>query len=476
MSLTVPLIINGQEIQTSTTFDVVNPATLEVLWKSSTASVKDAAAAADAAQAAFPAWASTKPAARRNILIKAAEIFESRSAQYSEYMNTETGSTPDWADNATIPSAWDMIRDTAGRIITFTSTVPVMRDESTHGIIYKEPYGVVLGIAPWNCPYHLGIRAIIFALATGNTVILKGSELSPRCFWSIVSVFQEAGLPDGVLNFLTCRPEDAAATTKALIEHPAVRKVNFTGSTHIGRIVASLCGQNIKPCLLELGGKAGAIVFEDADIQNAAFQCAIGAFLHSGQICMATEKLIVHKSIAPAFGNALAAIVGQIFAQSHPAPVCVTKAGPEKNHRLVSDALSKGASLLVGNTTKEESATRMRPIVVEGVTSNMDIYSEESFGPTVSLITFETEAEAIKLINDTEYGLSAAVFTKNLDVGLRVARSIESGAVHINKMTVFDDPSVPHGGVKSSGYGRFNGDFGLAEFLKTKSVTWTSGS
>ncbi|KAF4628492.1 hypothetical protein G7Y89_g9664 [Cudoniella acicularis] len=457
MSYTVPLIINGREIETSDTFDVVDPSTGSLLWKSSTATTKEAIEATEAAQAAFPAWANTKTTTRRDILLKAYEIFEKRSAEFSTYMRNETGSPDVWADYGTIPSAWELIKDAAGRIVPFISTVPLLRDKGAGVIIYKEPYGVVLGIAPWNAPYHLGIRAIIYALATGNTVILKGSELSPRCFWSIVSVFQEAGLPDGCLNFLTCRPEDAAATTKTLIEHPAIKKVNFTGSTAAGKIIATLCGQNVKPCLLELGGKAGAIILEDADLQKAALECTIGSFLHSGQICMATERIIVHKSVAPVA----------------PSPVMVNSAGPAATRKLVADALSKGAKLLVGDIdAKEESETRMRPIVVEGVTPTMDMYYQESFGPSVSLIVVESEEEAITVANDTEYGLSAAVFTKDLDRGLRVAKQIESGAVHINKMTVFDDPNVPHGGVKSSGYGRFNGSNGLEEFLKTKSVTW----
>ncbi|TVY33616.1 Vanillin dehydrogenase [Lachnellula subtilissima] len=471
-----PSIINGREVRTTTTFDVQDPSTGNILWQSSTATVKEANEACDAAQAAFPTWSSLKAAQRRDILLQAAEIFEKRTDEFSTYMRSETGSLEDWADNGTVPSAWEMIRDVAGRIVTVTSVVPALRDENANAIIYKEPYGVVVGFAPWNAPYHLGVRAIIYALATGNTVVLKGSELSPRCMWSIVSVFQEAGLPaGGALNFLTCARSDAASTTKALIEHPAVKKVNFTGSTSVGKIIATLCGQNVKTCVLELGGKAGAIVLEDADIENAALQCATGAFLHSGQICMTTERIIIHESIAAAFSEAFAATVNQVFPPSKPAPVLVTSAAIAKNHRLISHAVKKGANILLGDlNAKEESATRMRPIVVTGVNNDMDLFHEESFGPSVSLITVGSEEEAIKVANDTKYGLSASVFTRSLERGLRVARSIQSGAVHINKMTVHDDPSLPHGGVKESGYGRFNGNIGLEEWVQTKSVTWTS--
>ena len=287
---------------------------------------------------------------------------------------------------------------------------------------------MIFGIAPWNAPYVLGFRAVTYALAAGNTCVLKGSELSPRCFWAIGSVLKEAGLPDGCLNIIGHRPQDAAEVTTCIIEHPAVKKINYTGSTAVGSIVAQIAAKHLKPVLMELGGKAPAIVLEDADLEVAAHECAAGAFGHSGQVCMSTERILVHSSIATPFASAFKKAVSKAFPGDQPAPILIASAGVTKNKKLVTQALSQGAKVLTGDIdAKESSEHRMRPIVVEGVTKSMDIYYEESFGPTVSLFVVNSEEEAIEIANDTEYGLSAAVFTKDLAAGLRVAKQIDSG-------------------------------------------------
>ena len=279
-----------------------------------------------------------------------------------------------------------------------------------------------------NAPYILGVRAISYALAAGNTCILKGSELSPRCFWSIGSIFKEAGLPDGCLSVIYHRTQDAAEVTSALIEHPFVKKINFTGSTATGSIIAQQCGKALKPVLMELGGKAPAIVLKDANLEKAAQGCALGAFLHSGQICMSTERILVDKSIAKDFSTALKKAMDTMFGASTPAPILINAPPVAKNKEMVQQAVSKGAKVLVGDLdAKADSDTRMRPIVVEGVTKEMDLYHIESFGPTVSIIPIESEEEAIEIANDTEYGLSSAVFTEDLAAGLRVAKQIETG-------------------------------------------------
>ena len=274
-------------------------------------------------------------------------------------------------------------------------------------------------------------------MAGGNTVILKGSELCPRTFWAIGSVLKEAGLPDGVLSVIYHRPSDAAAVANTIIEHPAVRKVNFTGSTLTGSIIASKAGKELKPVLMELGGKASAIVCEDANLDHAAMQVALGSFLHAGQICMATERVLVHRNIIDKFAEALKGASEKVYAPSGDAPVLVAKAGVEKNHKLLDDATSKGAKVLYGDVgAKEESAYRIRPVIVTDVKKEMDIFYTESFGPTVSLIAVESDEEAIEIANDTDYGLSGAVFTENLGRGLKIAKEIESGAIHINSMSV----------------------------------------
>jgi acyl-CoA reductase-like NAD-dependent aldehyde dehydrogenase len=325
-----------------------------------------------------------------------------------------------------------------------------------------------------NAAYILGVRSISYAIAAGNTAVLKAPEFSPRCSWAIGSVFKEAGFPDGVLNVIAHRPEDAPEVTKALIEHPSIKKINFTGSTVVGKIIAELAGKNLKPVLLELGGKAPAIIMPDANLKEAAQACAVGAFLHSGQICMSTERVIVHKDISAAFASEFKAAVEGMYPVDQDAPVLINAGGVAKNKKLLQDATGKGAKLLNGDIdTKEATNTRMRPIVIQGVTKDMDLYYTESFGPTVSYIEFSDEEEALAIANDTEYGLSSSIFTQDLRTGLRMARQIESGAVHINNMTVHDETALPHGGMKASGFGRF-GSCGLDEWLRTKSVTFNN--
>lgn len=267
-------------------------------------------------------------------------------------------------------------------------------------------------------------------------------------------------------------PKNAASITTALIAHPEIKKVNFTGSTNVGRIIAKQAGEHLKPVLLELGGKAPAIVWEDADLDLAADQCAVGAFLHGGQICMSTERIIVHKKVSEQFQTKLAASIEKIFPTKSDAPVLINSVAVSKNKKILKDALEKGAAVVAGNIDAEESSsTRMRPIVIKNISTEMDIYKTETFGPSVSLFEIETEEEALELANDTEYGLTSAVFTENLRTGLRFAKEIESGAVHINNMTVHDESGLPHGGVKSSGFGRF-GSTGLEEWVRTKTITY----
>ncbi|KAJ4330473.1 hypothetical protein N0V95_010051 [Ascochyta clinopodiicola] len=480
MTYTVPLLINGKEVTTQTTFPVTSPASHKEVWHSSSASVEDANNATAAALAAFPAWAKMKPAAKREIFMRAADLVDARREELARYMQIEMGAAEAFSMGFNVPKCADMLRDVAGRLSTIMGHIPTCEAEGAAALVIKEPLGVVLAIAPWNAPYVLGMRSILFPLAGGNTVVFKGSEFCPRIWWAIGNVLSEAGLPAGVLNVLVHRTEDAAQVTTALVENPAIKKVNFTGSTAVGRIISSQAGKNLKPVLMELGGKASAIVCEDADLNKAATQCALGAFLNSGQVCMSSERVLVHKSIKPQFLEAFKGAVEAIFGGDKPAPITVIPAAIEKNKKLISDAVSKGAKVVHGDHQKEElhpetrkpSSTRMRPVIVDGVKKGMDIYYTESFGPSVSLIEYSTEEEAVAIANDTEYGLSGAIFTESLGRGLRIAKQIETGAVHINSMTIHDECTLPHGGAKASGWGRFNGNWGIEEFLRTKTITY----
>jgi len=468
----VPLWIGGEEVTTGTTFDVTSPSTGKKIWAASSVSPKHAIEAIEAAQKAFKTWRKAKPAEIRTILLKAADIFEARKEELMGYMKAETGALDAFCEFNMMVTT-ENFRDVAGRAANILGVIPQTQTPGQGAFIFKEPYGVNVGIAPWNAPYILGTRAFLYAIAAGNTVVLKGSELSPRTFWAIGSVLKEAGLPDGVLSVIFHRPEDAVAVTNTMIEHPAVKKVNFTGSTGVGSIIAGKAGKELKPVLMELGGKASSLVCEDANIENAAFQCALGAFLHAGQICMATERILVNRKVLAPFAEALKSAAEKVYPPSGDAPVLVAKAGVEKSHKLLSDARSKGAKSIYGDiNTHDPSTYRIRPVIMTDVKKEMDLFYTESFGPSVSLIAVDSDEEAIDIANDTEYGLSGAVFTENLGRGLRIAKEIDSGAVHINSMSVHDESMLPHGGVKKSGWGRFNAQWGIEEFLKLKTVTY----
>lgn len=468
----VPFIINGSDYRPEITFDVVSPDTGKLLHQCGAATETDALAAVDAASKALPAWSRTTPAQRRDIILKFVEIFDRRREELAGYMIEAVGAPPAWA-GFNINTTIEIAKDVAGRVSAISGTVPALADPNISAMIVKEPYGVVLALAPWNAPYILGTRSVLTPIAAGNTVVFKGSELSPRIFWAIADCFREAGLPDGVLNFLSTDPSRAAALTTSLIAHPQVKKVNFTGSTAVGRIIGKLCGEHIKPVVLELGGKAPAIVWDDANLDLAAEQCALGSFLFSGQICMSTEKILVHKSVSQEFQQKFVTKIETMFPSQQDAPILINANAVGKVRKLLDDAVGKGGKVICGGIHAEEaSKTRLRPIVITNVTPKMDLFGTESFGPSVSIIEVETEEEALRLANDTEYGLTSAVFTESLQTGLRFARGIETGAVHINNMTIHDEAGLAHGGCKSSGYGRFNAAAGMEEWVRTKTITW----
>lgn len=468
----VPFFVSGEEVHPEKSFNITSPATGKVVHKSGSATEADVKLAVDSAAAAFKIWRKSLSRDRRDIFLKAADIMERRRDELGDYIMNETGCPKQWAD-FNINVSKDFLIDVAGRLSGLEGTVLTTEDPTVGAMIMKEPFGVILAIAPWNAPYILGMRSVLFPIAAGNTAILKGSEMCPRTMWGLCSVFHEAGLPAGVLNLLVHEPANAAAITQRLIADPNIKKINFTGSTGVGRIIGRLAAESLKPVLLELGGKAPAIVWEDADLDNAAVQVALGAFLNAGQICMSTERILVHKAVRAEFEKKLVGAIDHIFDPTADAPVLITSAAVAKNRALLADALAKGASLLYGDAAAAESTnTRMRPVVIAGVKEDMDIYRTESFGPSVSLIEIETEEEALRIANDTEYGLTSAVFTEDLRRGLRFAKEIESGAVHINSMTVHDESALPHGGAKASGHGRFNTGTGLGEWVRTKTVTY----
>lgn len=415
-------------------------------------------AAADAAAAAFPEWSALGPNARRVLLNRAADEIEGRADAFVQAMAEELRASEPWARFNVMLGA-GMVREAAALTTQIGGEVIPSDKPGLLSLALREPAGVVLGIAPWNAPVILGCRAIATPLACGNTVVLKASERCPRTHGMIVEAFNAAGFPSGVVNLVKNEPRDAAQVVGTLIDHPAVRRINFTGSTEVGRIVARRAAEHLKPVLLELGGKAPLIVLEDADLDEAVKAAAFGAFLNAGQICMSTERIIVVEAVADEFARRL----GE-KAASMPAPGVGDQVDEEAAARaraLIEDAIAKGARDLV----------RGPATLLDGITAAMRLYRDESFGPVVGIIRVADEEEAIRVANDSEYGLSAAVFTRDSARGLRVARRVRSGICHVNGPTVHDEPQMPFGGVGASGYGRFGGKAGMEAFTDLKWIT-----
>jgi benzaldehyde dehydrogenase (NAD) len=307
------MLINGLKVSAEggTTFERRNPLDGSVATRAPAASPADAVLAVEAAAEAFKSWSQTGPGARRALLLKAADALEAKTPQFIDAVSAETGATGMWA-GFNVMLAAGMIREAASLTTQVAGEVIPSDVPGSLAMGIRQPAGVVLGIAPWNAPVILGVRAIATPLACGNTVILKGSENCPRTHQLIVEAFQDAGFPPGVVNYLTNAPADAGAVVEAMVAHPAVRRVNFTGSTKVGRIIAMTCAKYLKPVVLELGGKAPLVILDDANIEDAVNGAAFGCFANSGQICMSTERIIVDQKIADDFVKKFAAKAGAL--------------------------------------------------------------------------------------------------------------------------------------------------------------------
>jgi acyl-CoA reductase-like NAD-dependent aldehyde dehydrogenase len=454
----------------------MNPVTGTVASRAPAATLADADGAVDAAAAAFPAWSAMKPTERRARLLKAADIMDARTAEFIATGVPETGAMANWY-GFNVHLAANMLREAAAMTTQIDGSVIPTDTPGNMALAVRQPCGVVLGIAPWNAPVILGTRALAMPLACGNTVVLKASEACPAVHRLIGTVLQEAGLGDGVVNVVTNAPEDAAAIVERLIAHPAVRRVNFTGSTHVGRIIAMHAAKHLKPVLLELGGKAPVLVLEDADVDAAVDAIAFGAFFNQGQICMSTERVIAHRSIAGRLVEKLAAKARKLVATSPTDDGAVLGAlvnaqAAQRVAALVEDARRQGATILAGGAV---NGAIMQPTIVDGVHSGMKLYAEESFAPVVTVQRVDTDDEAVQVANDSEFGLSAAVFSRDIARALNVAKRVESGICHINGPTVHDEAQMPFGGVKGSGYGRFGSKASIAEFTDLRWITIQTG-
>jgi benzaldehyde dehydrogenase (NAD) len=468
------MLIGGEARAASNgaTFERRNPLDGEVATRAPAATPADAVAAVEAAAKAFPAWSATGPSQRRALLMKAAHALEVKGAAFAEAVAAETGGSAMWA-GFNVHLAAGMLIEAAAMTTQISGEIIPSDVPGSLAMGVRQPAGVVLGMAPWNAPIILGVRAVAMPLACGNTVVLKGSELCPATHGLIVEAFKDAGFPEGVVNYITNAPADAGPVVEAMVAHPAVRRVNFTGSTRVGKIIAQACAKYLKPVVLELGGKAPLLVLDDADLDAAVNAAAFGAFANSGQICMSTERIVVDEAIADAF-------VAKLAAKASSLPLGDPRKGPcvlgsvvdmatvRRCNELIDDALTKGAKLVCGGRAEN---TLMPATLLDHVTPEMKIYSEESFSPVKPIVRVKGEEAAIACANDNSYGLSSAVFTRDSARGLRVAARIQSGICHLNGPTVHDEAQMPFGGVKDSGWGRFGGKAGVAEFTDLRWVT-----
>lgn len=469
-----PLLIAGEWTAASSggTFERTDPYNGETVTVAAAGTRDDARRACDAAAAAFAEWSSSSPRQRRELLSKAADLLMERAPEISSTMIEEVGGTFGWGMfNCDLASR--MLGEAAAQTYSVTGEVIPSDVPGSLSMGVRQAAGVVVGMAPWNAPVILATRAVATPLAYGNTVVLKASEKCPRTHAAVARAIADAGLPAGAINLMIHASGDAPEVVDELIAHRAVRRVNFTGSTKVGRIVALKCAEHLKRCLLELGGKAPQVVLPDADLEAAADAASFGSFMNSGQICMSTERIVADRSVADALGAKLADRAGKLVTGdprdegTMVGPV-IDDASRERIMDLVEDAQAKGADVLAGG---QADGNLISPTVLANVTREMRIYAEESFGPVVALVPVEGDDEAVRVANDTEYGLSAAVFGGDVDHALEIARRIESGICHVNSSTVHDEPQMPFGGVKSSGWGRFGGKAALEEFTELRWMT-----
>jgi acyl-CoA reductase-like NAD-dependent aldehyde dehydrogenase len=427
-----------------------------------------------AASDAFPAWSTTSPTQRRRILNRAADLLEERGEAAAALMAQETGGTFGWS-LFNVGLASSMFREAAALVTAPLGEVIAGDNPDALSLAIRQPAGVVAAFAPWNAPIILGARAVAAPLAVGNTVVVKASEDAPlACALFLAEVLTDAGLPAGVLNVLTNDRRDAATVAEALIGDRRVRRVNFTGSTGVGRRIGELAARYLTPAVLELGGKNSVLVLDDADLEYAVNAVAFAAYLNSGQICMSADRVLVHRSLADEFAARLAekakGLPGGDPTDPHTVIGPLINAGAaQRVSGLVDEAANDGARVLAGGGSPD--GAHYPATVLADVTPGMRIHTEEIFGPVCTVLTVDDEDQAVAIANDSPYGLTAGVLTRDVNRGFAVARRLRTGIAHVNDQSVDDDPTAPFGGVGDSGYGRFGGRAGVEAFTDLRWIT-----
>ena len=454
------------------TFEDLDPFTGDVVAGVPAGTRADAKRAVESAAEAFVEWSKAPPAQRQAVFLKAADILESRRDEVVSWLARETGCTFGFGmfQMGFVPG---LFRQAAGSAYAAMGEI-LPSDTGAFAMGIRRPAGVVGAIAPWNAALILSARAIAAPLVLGNTVVLKPSELSPYSgglLWG--EIFTEAGLPPGVLNIVTHAPGEAGPIGDELVESPHVRRLNFTGSTETGRKLAEAAGRNLKRIVLELGGYNPLIILADADLDYAVNASAFGAFLHQGQICMSARRIIVERPIAERFIDRLSAKTAGLKAgdpREHDTIIgpLISEGALEMVKGRVADAVAKGARVLAGG---EASGPCFQATLLTNVPEDSEFARLETFGPVAAVEIVEDADEAVTRANATSYGLASGIITSDGDKGLQLAQRIQAGIVHVNDQPVGDEPQMPFGGVKDSGWGRFGGTAAIDEFTELHWIT-----
>ncbi|BBC94517.1 MULTISPECIES: aldehyde dehydrogenase family protein [Actinomycetes] len=468
--------IDGEWRPGSGSWDVIdfNPYDDEKLASITVATVDEVDQAYRAAERAQKAWADTNPYARRSVFERVLRLVEDREQEIADLIIAELGGTRVKA-GFELHLAKEFLRESVHLALRPEGRILPSPGEGKENRVYRVPVGVVGVISPFNFPFLLSLKSVAPALALGNGVVLKPHQNTPIAGGTLIArLFEEAGLPAGLLNVVVT---DIAEIGDAFIEHPVPKVISFTGSDQVGRHVATVCAANFKRSVLELGGNSALVVLDDADLDYAVDAAVFSRFVHQGQVCMAANRVLVDRSVADEFTEKFVAKVRTLKVGDPSDPETVI--GPVINSAqanavsgVVEQALAEGATALVhGGTTNN----LVEPSVLTGVPADSPLLQQEVFGPVVFLVPFDGEEEAVRIVNDTPYGLSGAVHTGNIERGVSFAKRVDTGMFHVNDGTVHDEPIVPFGGEKHSGVGRLNGETTLEAFTTVKWISVQHG-
>jgi succinate-semialdehyde dehydrogenase/glutarate-semialdehyde dehydrogenase len=473
------LFIGGswQDAESGRTLSVDNPATGEELCQVADASPADGRHAVEAAVAAQAAWAATAPRVRSEILRRAYDLIIARTEDLALLMTLEMGK-PLAEARAEVAYGAEFFRWFSEEAVRIDGGMMTSPDGRNRLLVTRQPVGPCLLITPWNFPLAMGTRKIGPALAAGCTIVLKPAPQTPLTSLALAAILTEAGLPDGVLNIVTTT--DAAGVVEPLLRGGQIRKLSFTGSTGVGRILLAQCADTVIRTSMELGGNAPLIVFDDADLDVAVEGTMVAKMRNMGESCCAANRIYVHASVADEFAQRLTARMAALKVGDGTQPgtdvgPLIDMTGRSKAHDLVRDAVKRGATVLTGGELPEGPGCFYPPTVLTHIAPDAAIIDTEIFGPVAAIRTFESEDEAVAAANDTEFGLAAYLFTQNLDRALRVSERLESGMIGLNTGLV-SNPAAPFGGVKQSGLGREGGRVGIDEFLEYKYIAVPVGA